>query len=83
MNTKKGIAAVFGGMLLMVIGLILLSTVVTTTVTATTTTGIDSFAGTAQVLRLAPLIFASVIIGGGVSLVGLALAGFMGKGPLA
>lgn len=81
MNAKKGIGMIFGGMLLMVIGLILLGTVVTTSVTATTTSGIDSFVGTAQVLRLAPLIFSSVIIGSGVALIGAALAGFMGYGP--
>ncbi len=82
MNTKKGIAAIFGGMLLMVIGLILSQTIVTTAVTATTTTGIDSFAGTVQITRLAPLIFVSVIIGSGVALVGAALAGFAGYGPM-
>lgn len=82
MNATKGIGAIFGGMLLMVIGLILSATVVTTSVTATGTTGIDSFVGTVQVTRLAPLIFVSVIIGSGVALIGAALAGFIGYGPM-
>ena len=80
--SKKGIGTLFIGMLMMVVGLILLGTVVTTGVTATTTTGIDSFTGTVEVLRLAPLVFAAIVIGGGVALVGFSLAGFAGKGPL-
>ena len=79
---KRGIGVLFIGMLFMVIGLILSGTVITTATSATGTTGIDSFTGTVEIARLGPLVFAAVVVGGGVALVGFALAGFAGKGPL-
>ncbi len=80
---KKGVAALFTGMLVIVIGLILVTTVIDTATTATTTTGIGSFTGAASLLRLGPLVFTAAVVGSGVALVGMAIAGFAGKGPLA
>ena len=80
--STRGIGALFVGMLTIVIGLILLATVISTAASTGANAAIGSFTGTQSVNDLAPLIFASAVIAGGVALVGVALAGFVGRGPL-
>lgn len=79
---KRGVAALFTGMLLIVIGFILSQTVISSAVTAGTNTKIGSFTGTQSLINLVPLVFIAAVVGSGVGLVGLAIAGFAGKGPL-
>ena len=82
MGSNRGVGALFIGMLTIVIGLILLNTVIDTASTTGSDAQIGSFTGTQSVNDLAPLVFASAVVAGGVALVAMALAGYAGKGPM-
>lgn len=74
-------AALMIGLLLVVIGLILATIVIDTATTTGTNANIGSFTGVQSVNDLAPLVFISVVVIIGISLIGIGGAGVVGKGP--
>lgn len=76
------IGAIFGALLVMVIGLVLAGTVISVAVTAGTVTGIGSFTGAQSLNNLMPLLYYFILIALSVSGMAIGGAGLAGKGPL-
>jgi len=76
--TAKGVGMIFGGMILIVVGVILANIVIDTSAVTGGNANIGSFTGVQSVVDLAPLVFSTAVVGTGVALIGLALKGFKG-----
>ena len=79
---QRQLGALIIGMLMIVIGLVLAIPVIAQATTAGANANIGSFSGAQSVNDLIPLLWFVVVVMVGVGLVGLAGAGFVGKGPL-
>ena len=79
---RSSLLALFGGMLFLVFGLVLAPTILDQAATSGSSANIGSFSGTQSINDLVPLIYYTVVVIGGIGLIGAGGAGVAGKGPL-